>query len=115
MKYSNSEILKELKNIERCSKENKNDIEKIANCIYANKNSVWIRNYLLENNYITNNYCSNNRYIPFLTPYWNDFIKNNWVINCFLKDYRWSIWILITIITWLFLGLLQDLLYIITK
>jgi len=34
MRYSNLEILKELKRIKKCIKENNNDMELVGNCIY---------------------------------------------------------------------------------
>lgn len=47
-----------------------------------------------------------------ITPKWILFIKNNWCISCFLKDYEWLInkiiWISTTIIVWI-------LIYRITK
>lgn len=111
MKYTNLQILNELKNIKEChenfSEPWKDSMDNTADCIY---NNTWILNYLKNKRYIT--IGGENREVPFILPYWNDFIKYNWVISCYLKDNQWLIntiiWIAMTIITGI-------LIYIITK
>lgn len=101
MKYTNLQILKELKHIEKSMIES--DMEKLRNLIYSNWN-VWLKSYLIENKYLIIN-TTNSWEIPFLTPYWNDFLKYNSWIKCYIIDNQWLInsliWICIAIITWI--------------
>ncbi len=108
MKYTNLQILKELKHIEKCHKstpQNRNCMDISADCIY-NENNSWILNYLTEIKYIKMNESQySHRIVPFLSSYWKDFLKKKNRIQCFINDYQWWIitilWILITMITWI--------------
>jgi len=103
MKYSNVEVLKELRRIRVCldltySKEEW--IEDIRKCIYKNGNP-WILNYLVEQKLVNMSPTSDNVIIPFISAYWNDFLKRS-LVGCIFEDYKEIIYLIsaIATITW---------------
>jgi len=109
MNYTNLEIYKELKRINKCH-ENQSDMDELRKDIYNNKKSQWLLNFLEKNEYIKLNRI-NDMDLYYLIPKWNDFININ-KINYIIKDYNsfiiWIIWLFTTIIV-------SVIIYILTK
>lgn len=104
MKYSNLEIYKELKYIDNCfSWKWRKVIDDIAKEIYKTK-KVWLTNYLVENKYVNMNNTVSWIIVPFISPYWRDFLKKNRFLLWY-DDYK-NVFIFILTIVWTFAGII---------